>query len=129
MDYKELLERYWQGQTSLQEERALREHFAAEGADTPEGVIFGAFARAARRSDADIAAPKVVRRRRIWPIAAAAAAIAVIMATALLFESRPTIYAYVNGEPVTDYETAYAYTRDALTLLGDNLNQSMQYVE
>ncbi len=132
MDYKELLERYWEGQTTLEEERALKEHFASEGTSTPESVIFGAFAEAAQRSSADtkMFVPNIGRhkKRRVWTIAAAAAAVVMIMATAVLTERRPTVYAYVNGEPVTDYETAYAYTRDALTLLGDNLNTSLQYI-
>ncbi len=135
MDYKEILERYWEGQTTLEEERALKKHFAKSDTGTCENVIFGAFTSAsAVQSEMDTEAflAKAARarpRRRAWAIMAAAAALVAIMATAIYTEYRPKVYAYVNGTPVTDYETAYEYTYEALALLNDNLNQSMQYID
>ncbi len=144
MDYKTLLDRYYEGQTTLEEERLLREHFAGEAScGTPEQVIFGACDEAAsRRPGRTYVVRKRNPRRRAWAIAGAAAAMVAVVLTALTTQPKPTIYAYVNGEPITDYQVAYDYTREAFMVLDDNMqksteslaslqtmNESLQYIE
>ena len=42
---KDLLEKYWKGETSLEEERKLKRHFGDQPSLTPEGRYFDALGR------------------------------------------------------------------------------------
>lgn len=78
-DIQELLDRYWEGETSLEEERRLREFFAAESIPEQfrqEAAFFRAL-RAEMSVELPVKAPVQLPRRgvqRYWRLAAASVA-------------------------------------------------------
>lgn len=133
-----LLERYFDGETSVAEERTLREYFAA-CPDLPPDMeyartMLGYFAEAAEGrcsvSPALKAAAPHKRRRKIvaWAGSAAAAVAAGLILTFNLVGSKEVVYCYINGEPVTDYDLAYAYTQGALGIIVDNVRKPQEHL-
>ena len=154
---RELVERYFEGSTSLGEEKALREYFVS-AEEIPADLeyvraMFGLFSGAAEeKSQRAFVAPEpekgtesqsasastnrkagpIRRSRRIlaWSGSVAAAVIAAIVIS-LSINREPatdTVYCYINGEPVTDYELAYAYTQGAFGLIEDNMKKPGEYL-
>lgn len=137
---REALERYFEGATSVREERALREYFAG-AEDIPTDLayartIFGFWDdTAAQTSESTFEVPAdtrpivPARRRRRLMIWACGAAAAVVAAVAVLVTGNTeTVYCYVNGQAVTDYDLAYAYTQGALGLIEDNIRKPGEYL-
>lgn len=148
---RELLGRYMDGETTLAEEKALGEYFAAAD-EVPADIAyaremfryFGAAAGAKPERAFDIPAQEAMppvrkprssrRAHRIWAWAgSAAAAAAAIVAVAMLVSQNgkpegEVVYCYINGEPVTDYDLAYAYTQGALGLIEDNMKKPGEYL-
>ncbi len=146
---RDLLARYMDGETTLAEERVLKGYFASEESrGLPEdlawaGPMFGYFgAMAAERTGEAFVKPTreeapspamnkpVVsgRVRRMWLRAGGAVAAAVV-AVVLFISLRggsggEVIYCYIDGQPVTDFELAYAYTQGAFGLFEDNLKKA-----
>lgn len=143
-----LLERYFEGMTTLEEERLLREYFSA-GEDIPHDLlyaraIFGAFHDASSAAVPDMPAgfrekTRPCRRRGMsrtqWILTgAAASAAAAVFILIFVRQKEPapapeTIYCYVNNVPVTDYETAARYAENTLELISGSLRQFEQIVE
>jgi hypothetical protein len=127
MDYNELLERWERGQTTLDEERALREHLAAGGGPEWARAVFGHFDRAAEWTAADVGP----RKRLIFSCKAVmrwAAAVVLALCLGQTDAHRPTVYAWVDGRPVTDVEVALDYARSALGVMDANLARTQQYL-
>lgn len=150
MDYKyieQLLERYWQCETSLNEEAILREFFSQE--DIPQELLpykdLFAYQRAQQqvklgedfdsRILAKIEAP-VVKAKRIsfvarWsPLFKAVAMVAIVVFTATAVKrlsSDTTVSDYNYDEytdTYTDPEVAYETISSALMILSEGLNKS-----
>lgn len=141
---RQLLDSYFEGETSLAEERELRAYFAS-AADIPADLryaeaMFGALGGSA---EAVLAAegftPRAAKRslkpgHRVWLLggiaaAAAAIAVAVIFPFHTASVQPQTVYCYINGEPVTDYQTALRYTEGTLELVGTSLDKSIAYLQ
>lgn len=140
---EELLRLYFQGLTSREEERRLKEFFALH--EVPDSLasskmMFDLWESAAKvccppDSSAAISAlcnsegesphgrTKILFRRSLkWLCAATAAAVSVALLVYLLPEKRSSeIYCYLNGEPVTDIETARGQARMAVRLLNEGV--------
>jgi hypothetical protein len=137
---KALAERWLAGGTTLAEEAALREWFAAareEGLPVdlqPFGLLFGQSAQAAgERSHRKLVlhtepagrpAP-TLRRRWIAAASAVAAAVAVAARVLTIHPGAPQsdILCVVNGVRITDPEQIESYTRHALGVVNDNLGK------
>ena len=135
---RELLARYMEGETTLAEERVLKGYFALVD-EIPADIeyacaMFGHFAAAASQRPGraleirgSASAPRN-RRRRTWIWTASAIAAAVVMAILFVPLKGDTdgevIYCYINGEPVTDFELAYAYTQGAFGLIEGNIKKA-----
>lgn len=140
---RELLTRYMNGETTLAEERVLKGYFAAATEEElPADIayaraMFGHFAEAViQKPEKEFGTPAAhirhtfSRTRRIW---AAAVAAAVIVAAILLVQPKgdtvgDVVYCYINGKPVTDFELAYAYTKDAFGLFENNMKKTGEYL-
>lgn len=126
---KSLLEKYYSGQTTLEEERLLRELLAV-GTDDPDAKdaadMMGFFAQEAKAEPsagimrsvrAKYAAGRSLPRggRRIW-MAVASCAAAGILAAVLLFrgEPQPEMYACVDGRIITDPQQVAEQSRRIL---------------
>ncbi len=105
MEYKDLMQRYWQAQTNAAEEQELREQLLQNTSPTAEE-------RAARAMMMHAAAPQQSVRIRlhqttshIWQIALTTGLCALIISITIMLK-QPTIYGYYNGEPITSLAEA-----------------------
>lgn len=146
-----LLERYFEGLTTLEEERALRDYFAGGGVRPGAeyaGAMFAYFdgeaeggrdshdeveVDAALREDVGIPRPAARGRnhwpRRRWVASSAVAAVAGIAIALAAHREPATVYCYVDGRPVTDYSEASRYTGYALRLVSESFAESVGQVE
>lgn len=113
----QLVDRYFRGETSTEEEALLRRALAdrAEGsADTngaapltPEERAAAAMLRLAGSGRGDTVRIRLHQApQRRWRIAAATALSAAAIAAVAITLTRPTVYGYVNGQPVTSIAEA-----------------------
>ena len=137
-DVKALLERYFAGETTLSEESELREYFASDE-HTPEELLYAKalFETLAKASEAIPSKSNPVRRRKtrvsLWPyigVGAACLAVAVTLTLKIipLGVNNETVYCYVNGEPVTDYDRAFAYAEEMKTLINTTISKPVEYL-
>lgn len=128
-EIKRLLDRYFDGETTLGEEQTLRRYFTST-ADIPEDLRYAAsmFAYAAKkraqtRPMAAEATLKRLPRRRFGVIAAATAAAACIaLGAVIVFRSGnfpqnampDEVYCYLDGRAITDRAEAEKVTRRVL---------------
>ena len=119
---KELLEKYWAGETSLEEEKIIQEYFKENPSLTEEGQYFRAIAANQKLTyKGEVPGkPKIFRKQ--WLSVAATVAVGVITAIIALDNSR-------KDDPfaVTDPQEAYEVTRQALMMISSNLNETRQY--
>lgn len=145
MEYNEirtLLNRYWEGETSLDEEDLLRSFFAENQHNLPADLqeaapLFGYFAaEAARELEAPtaIVVPMTTRPWQHWMKYAAV----LLMAAGLTYsvqqfkakQDKDKATLALNGEDTfNDPDKAYAATRKALELLAKNLNKGTAQVQ
>ncbi|MDR2118761.1 MAG: hypothetical protein LBP25_04440 [Tannerellaceae bacterium] len=124
MNIDDLLEKYFEGDTSADEERRLRAFFASDG--VPPGLevyrpLFAWFDGEIRRREAG-AAVASGRRKRYMMLPAAAAAVALLVAGGLYLlapgGADPCLcspgYALIDGRCYTDMQTVRELAREAL---------------
>lgn len=133
-----LLDKYFDGLTSLAEEKELSNFFSTL-AEVPEDLayakeLFGFFADESERQFT----PKKSRRKRstiyILSTAAAVAASLIIAVTVQWNMNRKqqqneTVYCYINGKAITDRETAVLETRHTLGMVTGNMQTKKNYRE
>lgn len=105
----QLLDRYYRGETSVGEENELRRMLSADGApSTPEvraaAAMLGMAEQPHERMAADIRLHEARPAR--WRIALVTAASAAAIVAVAITLTRPTVYGYVNGRPVTSLAEA-----------------------
>jgi len=135
MNYKKLVEDYFEGLTSLDEEKILKDYLQNYHGNDPDlleaQTIFKDF-RQERDEPLNISFESIssdqpkTRIRRLWMYSGSVAAAAVlIFAFIYLFKltGTPVVYAYVNGQPITDKELAMKYSEQALQTLSNPLSK------
>ena len=142
MDYKyieQLLERYWQCETTVAEERILREFFSQD--DVPAALsayrdLFRYEAdeqQTALGSDFDRRVLRNTWQRRLMPFVRAAAVVAVVAGVGFAAQRAFTVsedqnvvsYNYdAYKDTYTDPQVAYEQMSDALKLVSDGLRQA-----
>ena len=150
---RELLESYFDGDTTLEEEKTLRDYFSP-GTHVPPELqyardLFTFFHASAKETMSAPVAPSEARervaptgsqkshrfqRRHIYY--AVASTIALLVVTGyLLFtpvsvkEETQIVYCYVNGVPVTDLQVAKQYAVEALELLTESLQKPIKHLD
>ena len=105
----QLLDRYYRGETSVGEENELRRKLSADGApSTPEARSAAAMLGMAEQPHERMAAEIRLHEARParWRIALVTAASAAAIVAVTITLTRPTVYGYVNGRPVTSLAEA-----------------------
>ena len=122
---EELLDKYWAGETSIEEERLLKEHFRKNPSLTNEGTYFRALSGKQETSAGKrFAHPAKSRRKAQW--SAAAVIVIGIMAAVLVFQdARKQQQEFVVEDP----QEAYEVTRKALLMVSSGLNEGKAYSE
>jgi hypothetical protein len=128
-EIEELLNRYFEGETSLQEEQTLKEYFL--NADNVPAkwnyakAMFTGFCSNKEATSHTVAVKK--KGMPIKRIAAAAAVVALLSVSAtLLIPKEKEIYCYVNGKPVTDYELALKHAERAFGIMEKEISKPAQ---
>lgn len=130
MDYnkiEQLLDKYFEGETSINEENILKEFFATEN-NIPEDLLYAKsmFSHFVREKEfvfnKNIKAPQKNLYYYISGIAAS-----IFLAMFLLFshskQDDKIIYAYINGKAITDKNVAEQYTKQILLAVSQNLDK------
>lgn len=135
-----LLEKYYEGQSSLAEEKQLRsylENYQGNNTELLEAkMVFGIFDNASQETVAiDFETvtgekPAGILRKIYFRIGAVAAAAVIVglMILTLNTSQQKVIYAYVNGQPITNKQEALAYSMQAMNELSTNLNKGTEHL-
>lgn len=136
---RHLLEKYFEGETTLGEEEVLKEYFTAS--DTvPEGLEYAShmFSLFIERGGETAGLPGFVPAKgkksgipgRRFLLAAASVAAVIALVSVLVFGIRSadtgTVYCYYNGEPVYDKETAVSYASETLEYVAGSFEKPMK---
>ena len=126
-----LLDKYFAGETSLEEEKWLQEYFNSER-EIPQDQVYAAelFRFFGREAVTEyIENERLItqyRRGSLLKVASIAAAMLILIAALLFIQkpAEPVAYAYINGVPITNKEIALEETEKTLALVSEKLNQS-----
>ena len=118
---KLLLEKYWEGTTSLAEEKEVKEYFKQNPSLSEDGSYFRQLERSAAVSaKANFRHPAA--NRRWWLSAAASLLIGSGVALAVFLQ-----YEKQDEFAVEDPQEAYEVTKKALMMLSETLNEGQNY--
>lgn len=119
---EELMEKYWAGDTSIEEEQQLKAHFRQHPSLAPEGQYFRALAGKQQLAvGKKFSHPGHVRKKAQW--SAAAAVVVGIMAAVLVFQDARKQREFAVEDP----QEAYEITRRALLMVSSGLNEGKTY--
>ena len=111
MEYNDILQRYFQAQTTPAEEQQLTEKLAEKQNLTAEERVAKAMMAAAaeqRQRRVAVSLHQPAQRVSRWKVAVAA--MAVVGAVSLgVWSMRPTAYCYINGRPIYSIDEARRY--------------------
>lgn len=113
-----LLEKYWNGETSLEEEKVIKSHFKSNPALNNEGHYFRYLAKQQAQK---YEGSKAMSTRKAWLSAAATITIGVITAALVFNDAKKDPFA------IDDPEKAFQATKEALMMIGAELNQGQSH--
>jgi hypothetical protein len=137
---KELLEKYWQAETSEAEEAELKEYFAQNPGfkDHPAGALFNYLREEQQIAMTDSFDEKfqsaILRKAHftkwLYPLLKVAAVILIVFSFVyiLLPESKPKFMSLSENDTYADPEKAYQETKKALLLISQNLSTGKSYM-
>lgn len=100
MEYKDLMQRYWQAQTTSAEEQELREQLLQTDSPTPEERVARAMMMHAAAPQPSVRIKLHQPTSRFWQVALATGLCALAIGVTMMLK-QPTVYGYYNGEPIT----------------------------
>lgn len=107
MEYKELMQRYWQAETTPAEEKWLREQLLNIENPSPEERALKAMMLHPKQSCAEARVHLRQPKHRGWQYAIGTAVCSLaLVGIVTITKSKPTIYGYYNGEPITSFSEA-----------------------
>jgi len=121
---KKLLEKYWAGETSVSEEREVKEFFKKNPSLAGEGLYFSSLGK-----QKEFSAGKAFQHpgkslgRNNWYSAAAAAVMLGIVVSSFFITQQQKPKQFVIDDP----KEAYEITRKALSMVSEGLNQGKTY--
>ena len=115
---EKLVEKYWNGDTTVEEERQIKAHFKAHPELNKESDYFR-FIKNQQHVTFESKAKR--NKKRTWLSAAATVTVGLITAALVLQESTKDPFA------VEDPQRALEETRKALMLIGSSLNEGQSY--
>lgn len=114
-----LLEKYWKGETSLEEERQIKAHFKSNPSLSGDGAYFRYLSK---QQGVKFEKSNALRRNRTkWFSAAATITIGLITALLVLNDARKDPFA------IEDPEKAFLATKNALMMIGNEINQGQKH--
>lgn len=138
---KELLERYWQGETTLEEEAELKKYFNSEisAGENSADALFRYLQEEQKVSlsksfDERIQESIITRKqpvRWLYPLVKIAAALLITFSVLYFFVSnrKPRTIAFNETDTYDDPQQAYLETRKALLLISNHLNAGKDYID
>ena len=119
---KSLLEKYWEGETTLVEEKEIKSYFKENPSLTNDGQYFRSIDVAGQSTYKGSTPGKRKLPSIQWMSVAATITIGLMVAFIALNDSRKE-----DPFAVTDPKEAYEVTRNALMMISSNLNESNEY--
>ncbi|SNT36287.1 hypothetical protein SAMN05421640_3556 [Ekhidna lutea] len=113
-----LLEKYWNGETSLEEEQVIKAHFKSNPALTNEGHYFRYLAK---QKEIRFSKAKGVNKKKAWLSAAATITIGIITAVLVFNDAQKDPFA------IEDPEKAFQATKEALMMIGGQLQEGQNH--
>lgn len=133
--FKDILEKYYEGLSSLNEEKELKlflKHYNGDDADLNEAKVFFGLLDDSVYETVDIdfkditnSKPKSNTKRIYLVLSSVAASLIIGISLTFLLNTNnsPIVYAYVDGQPITNKQEAIKYSQQALLSLQSNLNK------
>jgi len=122
LQIEKLLEKYWAGETSLDEEKEIREYFKDHPDQSPEGEYFERI-KSKRETEPQYSFVHPGRKiRRLWLSAAAAVIIALLSIPFIIQQQKPKDKFAVN-----DPKEAFEITKASLMMVSQGLNKGKTY--
>ncbi len=120
---EKLKQKYWEGKTSLDEEKQLKKSLENNTLDNFENRFFDELnKRKSITSDSKFKSPKT-KIKLIWRISSFAATIAIIITLAIGLNNTDSSNQYAVNNP----EEAYEISRQALMMVSSQLNRGKAY--
>ncbi len=119
---KALLDKYWAGETSLEEEAEIKAYFKENPSLSNDGQYFRAIAATGELKYKGDTPGKYKFPGRQWMSVAATVTIGLMVAIFAITDSRKE-----DPFAVTDPKEAYEVTKQALMMISSNLNESQMY--
>ncbi len=117
-----LMDKYWSGTSTLQEEEELKVYFQQNPSLTPAGLYFRSLKKSAEvESSKPFAHPKR-RLKRTWLSVAATILIGITVGAVVWQDASKK-----NDFEIDDPQEAYEITRKALMLMSSSLNEGQVY--
>jgi len=116
-----LLKKYWSGETSIDEEAELKDHFKENPAITTEGQYFRGLQKMKEIDNTEFQHPSKSSQRTKWSVAAAVTVGLITAAT--VFQDAREQRQYVVDDP----QEAYAITKKALLMVSSGIKEGKQY--
>lgn len=113
-----LLEKYWNGETSLEEERMIKDHFRKNPALSSESHYFRYLSK---QKQVTFQGKKPVNHRRTWLSVAATISIGLLTAVLVFNDAKKDPFA------IDDPEKALRATKEALLMIGSELNEGQKH--
>ena len=119
---RSLLEKYWQGETSIADEKLIKEYFKKHPDLSMEGQYFGKTASSREEVPAK-AFEHPGRKRRLKWLSAAAAVLILLMSLPLIFNNETAQEQFSVDNPTEAFEI----TRASLMMVSNGLNKGKTY--
>ena len=113
-----LLEKYWKGETSLEEEKVVKAHFKSNVSLTNEGQYFRFLEK---QKATKFEGSRAVSRQKAWLSAAATVTIGLVTAALVFNDAKKDPFA------IDDPEKAFQAAREVLMMIGSELNQGQNH--
>lgn len=126
---EELIEKYFDGDTTNTEEQALRRYFASAGNDIPDEwkALKALFAYEAAEEKKASKKARTVMMRRLTRYAAVAAAVILIAIPVMMHRhNSKTNYAVIDGKVCTDSRTVMSEAENALMIVASGDNETFE---
>lgn len=118
---KDLLEKYWAGESTLQEEAELKAYYREHPSLTSEGKYFRELRHMQSPAQVKFSHPAKAGRKARWSVAAAVTV--GVLAAMLIIEDARQQRQFVVEDP----QEAYEITRKALLMVSSGLNEGKSY--
>lgn len=122
LQIEKLLEKYWEGETSLAEEKLLKEYFKSNPGQSTEAQFFGKIVSAQSEQSAKVFGHPGKTRRLTW-LSIAAAALIGLMTIPFIFNNETPRERFAVEDP----KEAFEITRASLMMVSEGLNKGKTY--